>query len=80
MKFLEEIFSEEISVVDPGFYLRMKESKYHEEDKNEALEDMNVLFSDKNFKDKDYHSNYPTIYHLRKAIVSGVEFPFTLLR
>ena len=33
IEILQEIFAEEISRVDPGFFLRMKESKYYPEDK-----------------------------------------------
>ena len=33
IQILQEIFSEEIAKVDPGFFLRMKESKYYPEDK-----------------------------------------------
>lgn len=33
LQILQELFAEEIAKVDPGFYLRMKESKYYPEDK-----------------------------------------------
>lgn len=32
---LQELFASEISRVDPGFYQRMKESKYYPEDKRD---------------------------------------------
>ena len=32
IQILQELFSEEISKVDPDFFLRMKESKYYPED------------------------------------------------
>lgn len=35
IEILQEIFAEEISRVDPGFFLRMKESKYYPEDKRD---------------------------------------------
>lgn len=31
IQILQELFAEEIAAVDPGFYLRMKESKYYPE-------------------------------------------------
>lgn len=34
---LQELFAEEISKVDSGFYLRMKESKYYPEDKKDSF-------------------------------------------
>ena len=76
---LQEIFSEEISKVDPGFFLRMKESKYYPEDKRDAEgncpELPYALFVDDNYTDKDYHKDYPTIYHLRKMLMETTEIP-----
>lgn len=72
---LQEIFSEEIMKVDPGFYLRMKESKYYPEDKRDMSgkcpELPYTLFVDKDYTDKDYHrkEQFPTIYHLRKMLM-----------
>lgn len=68
-KLLQELFAEEISLIDQGFYLRLEESKFYPDDKSVLQE--NTLFNDENFKDKDYHSKYPTIYHLRKAFING---------
>lgn len=76
---LQELFAEEISKVDPGFYLRMKESKYYPEDKRQAdgscPELPYALFADKNYTDKDYHRQFPTIYHLRKYLMETKETP-----
>ena len=33
---LQEFFADEINKVDPGFYLRLEESKYHKEDRTES--------------------------------------------
>ena len=70
---LQELFSEEISKVDPGFFLRMKESKYYPEDKRDAEgkcpELPYALFVDKNYTDKEFHKEFPTIYHLRKWLM-----------
>lgn len=66
IKLLQELFSEEIAAVDPGFYLRMKESKYYPEDKLDAdgvcPELPYALFVDANFTDKEYHALFPTVY------------------
>ena len=68
---LQELFAEEVSKIDPGFFLRMKESKYYPEDKRdingERPELPYALFVDPEFTDKDYHREFPTIYHLRMA-------------
>lgn len=73
IEILQEIFAEEISRVDPGFFLRMKESKYYPEDKRDiegnGPELPYTLFVDKTFTDKDFHKKYPTIYHLRKMLM-----------
>lgn len=76
---LQELFAEEIAKVDPGFYLRMRESKYYPEDKRElngeCPELPYALFVDENFTDKDYHQQFPTIYHLRKMLMTTNDVP-----
>lgn len=68
IKLLQELFAQEICKKDPGFYVRMKESGFHKEDK--TIHQPNSLFNDINFNDKAYHSAYPTIYHLRYALMT----------
>lgn len=79
LQILQELFAEEIAKVDPGFYLRMKESKYYPEDKRDLKgkcpELPYALFVDENFTDKDYHKQFPTIYHLRKRLMETEETP-----
>lgn len=79
IEILQEIFSEEISKKDPGFFLRMKESKYYPEDKRDingnCPELPYALFVDTDFTDKDYHRKFPTIYHLRKMLMNTKEIP-----
>lgn len=76
---LQEIFAEEINRVDSGFYLRMKESRYMPEDKRDA--DNNrpplpySLFVDDNYTDKDYYKQFPSVYHLRKWLMTTDETP-----
>ncbi|WP_461812860.1 type II CRISPR RNA-guided endonuclease Cas9, partial [Faecalimonas sp.] len=79
LQILQELFAEEITKVDPGFYLRMKESKYYPEDKRElngeCPELPYALFVDENFTDKEYHQQFPTIYHLRKMLMTTNDVP-----
>lgn len=79
IQILQELFSEEISKVDLGFFQRMKESKYYPEDKKDingkCPELPYALFVDKNYTDKEYHREYPTIYHLRKMLMETEEMP-----
>ena len=62
-------FSDEIDKVDPGFYQRLEESKYHLEDRSEQNQQKYALFSDKEYTDKDYYREYPTIFHLIKSLI-----------
>lgn len=68
---LEEIFSEEISKVDPEFFIRLKESKFHLEDK--VIDEKNIIFKEKEDGDKKFYEKYPTIYHLRHALIEGCD-------
>ncbi|RDU22302.1 type II CRISPR RNA-guided endonuclease Cas9 [Anaerosacchariphilus polymeriproducens] len=67
IQLLQELFAEEISEVDPGFYQRLKDSKFLKGDKEEKQ--TNTLFYEADFNDKKYHESYPTIYHLRKSLL-----------
>ena len=66
---LRELFAEEIAKLDPGFYARLDESKYHLEDREN--QQPYALFADKTYTDKDYYKEYPTIFHLRKALLAS---------
>lgn len=68
---LKEIFSEEIHKIDPAFYLRISESKYRLEDKRTHCK--NGIFSDDGFDDRAYYKAYPTVFHLRKALIESNE-------
>lgn len=65
---LQELFAQEICKKDPGFYQRLNESGLYEEDKR--VHQTNSLFNDVDFNDKAYYKKYPTIYHLRHALMT----------
>lgn len=67
---LQELFAEEVSKIDPEFFLRLNESRYLASDR--TIFQSNTLFNDENYKDKDYHKEFPTVFHLRKALIHGV--------
>lgn len=67
IQLVQDFFKEEISAVDTGFYQRLWDSKFWKEDK-EVMQG-NTLFFDKDYSDKEYHKEFPTIYHLRKALM-----------
>ena len=76
VKLLQMLFSEEITKVDPDFYIRLRESLYLKEDKrgfsNAEAVSKHTLFNDPGFTDVDYHKQYPTIWHLRQAIIDSI--------
>lgn len=65
---LQELFAQEICKKDPGSYERLNESGLYEEDK--TVHQTNSLFNDVDFNDKAYYKKYPTIYHLRHALMT----------
>ncbi len=70
---LKEYFHDEVIKVDPNFFQRLENSKYFQEDKDEEVNEKYGLFADKNYTDKDYFKEYPTIYHLRKELLHSQE-------
>lgn len=69
--YLKEFFSEEIGKKDAGFYQRLDDSKFFEEDKQ--THQPYALFSDQGYTDKEYYKDYPTIFHLRKELIESKE-------
>ena len=70
---LKEYFHDEVIKVDPNFFQRLENSKYFQEDKDEEVNEKYGVFADKNYTDKDYFKEYPTIYHLRKELLHSQE-------
>ena len=66
---LQELFAEEIHKVDPTFFIRLNESRLHLEDK--SVDGRFPLFMDPDYTDIDYYREYPTIFHLRKALIEN---------
>ncbi|MFA6866984.1 MAG: type II CRISPR RNA-guided endonuclease Cas9 [Clostridia bacterium] len=89
IELLQELFSEEIAKKDFAFFQRLKISNFYYQDKEKgiieinneeidnkiikAIDSKNSLFNDENYNDKEYYKNYPTIYHLRKALIEKDE-------
>ncbi len=65
---LNEIFSTELDKVDSGFLQRLADSKFFEDDKTEHQP--YALFADVHYTDREYYSQFPTVYHLRKYLIS----------
>ena len=68
LELLQELFQNEIEKKDPDFFQRMKDSALYPEDSKTGKPF--ALFCDKDLNDKLYYKQYPTIYHLRKALLT----------
>ncbi len=70
---LRDIFAPAVAAVDPAFFQRLDESKFLEADKRPdgsgAPLGKYALFADGAYCDRDYHREFPTIYHLRRALL-----------
>lgn len=71
---LEQLFNDEISKVDIAFFQRLRESNLYSEDKSNSVP--YCVFADKNYTDKEFHSQYPTIYHLRSELIANNNSPY----
>lgn len=71
LRILKDIFDKSISEIDPQFFTRLKESFYHGEDRTGNF--ISTLFDDDTFKDSDFHTNFPTIFHLRSHLLHHPE-------
>lgn len=73
---LQELFAPFIE--DKTFFIRLNNSQYLPEDKDELLfSDKDNLFAGK-YDDKKFHKDNPTIYHLRKKLVDGGDYDLRL--
>jgi CRISPR-associated endonuclease Csn1 len=64
---LQEIFNDEIMQKDSNFLRRLSENDLHLEDR--GVDGKYSLFNEKKYNDVKYYRQYPTIYHLRKALI-----------
>ena len=69
LRYLQEIFSEEMSKVDSSFFHRLDDSFLVPEDKRESKYPIFATLAE----DKEYHKQFPTIYHLRKQLADSKE-------
>ncbi|MCR5083198.1 MAG: type II CRISPR RNA-guided endonuclease Cas9 [Parasporobacterium sp.] len=69
VKLVDEIFAPEVLKIDKGFYIRKRESALYPEDSTDK-DNSFLYFKDKDYDDKDYHKEYPTIHHLICALIN----------
>lgn len=68
---LKELFADEIAKVDEGFFARLDDSKYQMNERGEENRQPFALFADTGYTDREYYAQYPTIFHLRKELISS---------
>ena len=69
LRYLQEIFSEEIGKVDSSFFHRLDDSFLIPEDKRGSKYPIFATLAE----EKKYHKQFPTIYHLRKQLADSKE-------
>lgn len=76
VRLVQKLFESEVCKIDPLFFTRLQESKFRRKDKNNKLKDKIpenlrhfTLFADQDYTDKEYYLEFPTIYHLRTALI-----------
>lgn len=69
IEFLQGVFAPFME--DELFFIRLNNSGFYEEDKDERLQTRFSLFADADYTDADLYKKYPTIFHLRAALIEG---------
>ena len=68
LSFVDQLFKPEIDKVDPDFFARLKDSNISPLDKNKKYLNQPLLMKN----EKNIFHQYPTIYHLREALMTKV--------
>ena len=69
LRYLQEIFSEEMNKVDSSFFHRLEDSFLVPDDKRGSKYPIFATLAE----EKEYHKQFPTIYHLRKQLAESNE-------
>ena len=69
LRYLQEIFAEEMNKVDSSFFHRLDDSFLVPEDKRGSKYPIFATLAE----EKEYHKQFPTIYHLRKQLADSKE-------
>ena len=74
---LQELFENEVKKIDPEFFIRLRQSRLLKEDKSHSIilspKGAARSIFPKGENEADYYKKYPTIYHLRKALMESEE-------
>lgn len=74
---LREIFTPEMEKVDETFFNRLDCSFFHKEDKPANIREYGIPYPDKK-SNAEFYRTYPTIYHLRLALLENPEKKFDI--
>ena len=70
IELLQELLAPVMAERDDKFFIRLNNSPYFAEDKR-GTDSKYVIFADDDYTDADFYRDYPTIYHLRSALIKG---------
>ena len=73
---LRDIFAPEIAKIDPNFYKRLDYSALHQEDK--PISNLGISLLEGTMSDSTFYKLYPTIYHLRYALLNEKDKKFDI--
>ena len=79
LRYLREIFHDEITKFDENFFIRMNESFYQNDDDIKKIKTQYPFFNgirgvgETYVNEKEYYEKYPTIYHLRQRLMENKE-------
>ena len=73
--YMQTLFFEEMSKVDPDFFVRLRQSSLIPADRSDVFEAdrHHVLFNGSDFTEAAYYKEFPTIWHLRKHLMESEE-------
>lgn len=69
VELIGEIFAPEIGKVDKRFFIRRQESGLYREDVE--IGDKYIVFNEKDYNDRSYYKDYPTIHHLIDELMTS---------
>lgn len=81
IRLLNTLFDPLIKEMDPTFFLRLENSMLQNDDENKPIEARTEcpLFINKQ-EEKEYYKKYPTIWHLRNALIDDEDDAFSDIR
>ncbi len=72
---LNDLLRDAVEAKDPTFFRRLETAQLFADDRNSVagIADKHTLFHDADFDDTAYHRRFPTVYHLRKHLMTHPE-------